>query len=195
MIYFTAAEVLITVAFFVVLGACFAFVHKAIFETATFLSALVHLFGDAFKMYLGIPYKDVIDKRSQKNKLSFVEQNIYEALMFLSFGISTIIGMYALLDGQFRIYPLIIIILSYCACGKTVGTIASGIIKRLLFYIQKILLILVYIAFLPVFFVFVQTKKIVSYVWIIISSKYLVRRSKRIVKIKLRNAKKVFSKI
>jgi hypothetical protein len=139
-------------------------------------------------------YKNISQKIKEHNivKLTVIGKNLYEAALFLLFGIGLVILNYVTLDGVFRIYVLIIVSAFFFISKKSIGDLFSKIFDRIfgVFYFISfwVMAVLVFPLYKLIKLFVASAKKTIAPVQrkcIILRSKKLILRKKNEVYVSL----------
>lgn len=193
--FFTVFEIARSLYLSVLFGVCLACIYTA---SDTFLIAVkrvVSLPGDIIRVSQNYSLQNIKNLSScniNGNKATKVN-NVYDSILFLIFGMLLIIHFYVVLDGIFRIYVLIIVILSFLLFKKTFGRFFSLIIEKIVSYIYGTLLLCFGLVALPMYKTVKFMTNIICSFTEPIRKKYLLKKSKKIESKKFAGVKKLLA--
>jgi len=130
--FFAFFEILRSVFLSAVTGFIFGCIYMASERIFLAVRKIIYLVPNVISCYKDFSYGTVYKKIKKQNIVKFtpVTQNIYEAILFLLFGIYTVLLTYIVLDGVFRIYILITVILFFFVAKKSIGNIFAKLFDK-----------------------------------------------------------------
>ena len=153
MIYFTPHEHALACISYLLLGAFFGVLYRSLNTLFDFLSNLLFLGIDAVKSHSPLSCKKI--KRNKKHR------HILDFLFFLSLGITFILFSYATLDGEIRIYNVLILIISFLIFERFFSLPIEYVLRFSFEKIYSVVFFIVYWVLLPMRWAFSLLKKLI----------------------------------
>ena len=131
--FFTFFEFIRSVFLSALAGLFFGCVYRASERILPAVRKIICLLPNVISALSDYSYRNICKKIKEHNtvKLTVVGKNIYEAVLFLLFGIGVVLLNYVTLDGVFRIYVLIIVSVFFFVSQKIIGDLFSKIFDRI----------------------------------------------------------------
>lgn len=190
--FFTVYEIINSIFFSAFSGVAFAGIYCASESIIVFIKEMLLIIPSAIKLLPELSFENLLKSVKIRKKISLnsIERNVFEAILFFTFGISLILISYAALDGYIRVYIFIVATLFFVLSRKYIGKIFSSVFARLFGAIYFITLIFVSVLLWPLYKMFKRLtaplKRLVSPVASFIRKK----RSSRILRSKLKEIRR-----
>lgn len=196
MIFFSPSEIIYSIAYSFVLGIIFGCIYSASEVIFSSLNKLVRSVPTVYKNITTFSKKTVRDMLSVKydSSISNFYKNIKDAVLFLFFGISTIILIYITLDGVFRLYVLLTLTASFILAKKTLGTIFCTLFEAVFRRFYIFVVYLEYFTLYPIRIFINYFKKILYRSLRPINAKIKKVRINKLIKRKINEVAKCYGK-
>ena len=190
MIYFTPYDHTLACAAFLFLGATFGVLYRSVNSIFDFLSSLFAVGLSVLKADSPITSKKfILDKHNKKHR------NLLDLLFFLILGISFILFSYATLDGEIRIYTVLVFTASFVIFEKFLSIPVECVLRFAFEILYKIIFFLAYFITLPLKVTLKFIAKATLPYINIIKSRLYERYFNAFVKKECRKIENLFSKI
>lgn len=153
------------------------------------------LFSFLFSFFLLLPKKIIkmfldLEKRKYKSNKEIIN-NLVDFLYFFFFGITLLLSLYVMLDGEMRLYFFVFSFISFYFSSRFLGRYFQLILEFTLSHGYKILNNTLDFLFKPLNLVFKTLKNRISKLNAFINDKRIVKRSEKIMHKKLENLEKI----
>lgn len=121
--FFTAAEIFNSFFFSILLGIISGCIYKSSVCILCALKKTVLIPWDALKVSSAFSTREVkrISQSRDNIKLTILGKNIFEGILFSLFGLSIILIIYIFLDGVFRFYIILTVVIFFVISVKTIA--------------------------------------------------------------------------
>ena len=185
--YFLFSEFFVSLIFAVVFGVGYGCVYKGAHVIFSFLRSLCFLIP---KVIIGLPKFSL--KRADNKSLVFspknagpIFSNVLDFFVILLFGLCTILLYYSLLDGVFRFYFLIVLIISFKISEDIFGKHFAALLDLIYKRIYRILYNIISFFLLPISFLLKPVLLLILKIEAPIKMKIKKHKTKRILKRKI----------
>ena len=190
MIYFSFYEILKALVAFFVLGCLFGGFYNCMGHLILFFKELILIPKSSYLKYKKIPYKY---KKTRQNSFSNITLFFIDFIFIFIFGISFILLSYIVLDGDIRMYSLLLVFIGYVLSLKVLGAFFPVLISKLSNIIIIILKKLFFIILYPLFFLCDNIIKLISPIIKIITNRYKILKFRLLVLQKKKQIEKFFT--
>ena len=151
--FFTVYEIFISILFSALSGILFGGFYCASERIFVFLKEMFFSFPYAVRLLPDISIKNILGnvKNRKKIGLAGIEKNLFEAVLFFTFGISMILISYVALDGYIRLYIFIVTALFFILTQKYIGKMFSLVFDRIFGTIYFITILFVSVLLWPLY--------------------------------------------
>lgn len=121
--FFSAVEILNSLFFSIIFGIISGCIYKSSVCIMCAIKKTILIPFDSLRLSGVFSLNKVINKcKNRKSvKLTLIEENIFEAILFSLFGLSTIFIIYIFLDGVFRFYIILTVVIFFIISVKTIA--------------------------------------------------------------------------
>jgi len=185
--FFSAAEFLNSLIF----SMFFGIVSGCIYKSSVFIICAIKktflIPFDSFKLSCNFSLNKVKLKwNTRRNlKLNLIEKNIFEAILFSIFGLSILFIIYIFLDGVFRFYIILTVVIFFIISVKTISKWVANVFEKIyekIYFIELLLFSSILLPITKIFlFIYNKAEKITAP----IKTKYKISRSISIEKNKI----------
>ena len=131
--FFTVYEILNSIIISALSGIAFGVIYCASESIFVFIKEMIFVLPNSVRILPSLKRHNIVStiKCKPTVKLNKIEKNIFEAVMFLLFGMGCILISYIALDGFIRIYIFLLTALFFIISFKYIG-------KKILFVFERI---------------------------------------------------------
>ena len=186
--FFSAYEIFNSIVFSLLSGILFGGIYSASESILIFLKEILLLFPKAVGILPLLSFRTLRDSvRGDKGiRLSGLERNIFEAVMFSFFGIAMILLSYIALDGYIRMYIFFVSAMFFFLSHKYVGKKFSLVCDFIFGTIYFITILIISITLFPFYKAGLKLRPLVKRVFSPIVKAMRKKRSYRLLKTKLK---------
>lgn len=188
--FFATFEILQSVLLAAAAGLIFGCVYRASERIFFAFGKLLSLIPSVISTLGNFSRKAVKEKIRRKNTgmATPLMRNLFEAIVFLIFGIATLLLFYIALDGVFRVYVLITVVIFFVFAKRSLGKAFADIFDRIFFCIYYVLFISVGVILIPMYKLTNGFLKVLKKFYIPVSDKIRQKHSRRLIKTKIKDA-------
>lgn len=185
--FFTVQEIIKSILFSFITGVGFGCIYSA---SEVVFSSIRKIIYSLPAVFHSIPvfsksFVETVVKQKSSTKFSRLSENIRDAIIFTFFGAVTLILMYLILDGIFRIYVIFILIAGFILSQKTIGSLFCRAFDFLFRFVYKILIYIEYLFLYPFYNVYSVIRALVKKIAGRISRYKINRRTDSLIKRKI----------
>lgn len=195
--YFLFSEFFKSVVFAILFGAGYGCVYKAAHSIFFFLRSLFLLIPKAIILLPSFSLKNigVKSKTSSEKRGGAIFANVLDFFVVLIFGLCTILLYYALLDGIFRVYFLIVLLFSFKLSKDFLGKYFSNLLEIIFIRVYKFLYVIISLSLLPLRLLLKPIRALIIKIYAPIKAKIIKFKSRRLLKKKIAEIKGIMEKI
>lgn len=195
--YFLFSEFFKSVAFAILFGAGYGCVYKAAHSIFFFLRSLFLLIPKVIVALPSFSLKNVGGKYTpiSEKRGGAVFANVLDFFAVLIFGLCTILLYYALLDGIFRVYFLIVLLFSFKLSKDFLGKYFAYLLEIIYLRVYKILYVIISLSLLPVRLLAKPFCALILRTYAPIDRKIKKFKERRVLKKKISQIKGIMEKI
>lgn len=193
--FFTEAEIFYSLFYSVLLGVLYGCIYKSSVCILCVFKKTILIPFDALMLSSNFSFVKAKEKAKFRNKLTLtmLEKNIFEGILFSLFGLSIILIIYVFLDGVFRFYIILTVVIFFIISAKTIAKGFESILTKINDKLYAIELYIIAIFLLPftkaILFIFNIILKLTAPIKI----KLKIKKSLHIKKRKIKETAKLYS--
>ena len=193
--FFTSFEIFRAVFLSAITGLIFGAVYIASERIIFWIHRIIYLVPNTIKSIPQFSLSEIIRKNKNKPavKYSQISKNIHEGILFFLFGLAFILLLYIALDGLFRLYVLLIVVIFSLISVKSIGKLIARSLECFFSAVYAFLYRLLLVIFYPFYRLLSRILKLIRRACIPIKKRRLLKLSQKITKRKFMETDKAFS--